>query len=138
DLFQREAGQPADVERFVALMARQNPQLGDWLQRSRRISPEWLSISQVSFAPKRAVERDLLMAGDTAGLIAPLAGDGMSMALHGGLLAADWLVRYLRGETSAGALRVGYARDWRTTFRGRLALGAALQAVLLRPRLLGA
>ena len=138
DVFQREAGQPADVERFVAWMARQNPQLGDWLDHARRTSPEWLSISQVSFAAKRAVERDVLMAGDTAGLIAPLAGDGMSMALHGGLLAADWLTRYLCAEVDAAAVRAGYAADWRRAFAGRLRLGRLLQSVLLRPRLLEA
>jgi flavin-dependent dehydrogenase len=136
DVFLRAAGQPADVERFVAWMARQNRSLGDWLQRAQRISPEWLSISQVSFAQKRAVERDVLMAGDTAGLIAPLAGDGMSMALHGGLLAADWLGRFLRGDADADAVRRGYAADWRRAFTGRLRLGRLLQAVLLRPRLL--
>ena len=138
DVFQREAGQPADVERFVAWMSRQNPALGGWLARSRRLSSEWLSISQVSFAPKAAVERDVLMAGDTAGLIAPLAGDGMSMALHGGLMAAGWLDRFLQGETDAEAIRLGYAADWRRAFGGRLRLGRALQSVLLRPRLLGA
>lgn len=138
DVFRREAGQPADVECFVAWMARQNPALGEWLACASRISPEWLSISQVSFASKQAVERDVLMAGDTAGLIAPLAGDGMSMALHGGLLAADWTARFLCGDVGAAQLRGGYARQWRAAFGRRLALGRALQTVLLRPRLLDA
>ena len=138
DVFQRQAGHPAEIERFVAWMARQNPRLGDWLLHSRRISAEWLSISQVSFASKAAVERDVLMAGDTAGLIAPLAGDGMSMALHGGLMAADWLTRFLRSQVDAHAVRAGYGADWQRAFAGRLRLGRRLQAVLLRPRLLEA
>lgn len=138
DVFRRAAGQPASVERFVAWMARQNPALGQWLAASHRMSPEWLSISQVSFAPKRAVEGDMLMAGDTAGLIAPLAGDGMSMALHGGLLAAAWLGAFLRGDTGAVGLRAGYARAWQGAFRRRLTVGRFLQAVLLRPRWLEA
>jgi flavin-dependent dehydrogenase len=136
DVFRREAGQPADIERFVGWMARQNPALGDWLARSRRLSPEWLSISQVSFAAKTAFERDVLMAGDSAGLIAPLAGDGMSMALHAGLLASVWLGCYLRHELSADALRTGYSREWRSAFGSRLRLGRLLQRALLRPRLL--
>jgi 2-polyprenyl-6-methoxyphenol hydroxylase-like FAD-dependent oxidoreductase len=40
-----------------------------------------LTISQVSFEEKKMCE-DMLMIGDTAGLIHPLCGNGMAMAIH--------------------------------------------------------
>jgi flavin-dependent dehydrogenase len=36
----------------------------------------------VSFEEKKNVEDHMLMIGDTAGLIHPLCGNGMAMAIH--------------------------------------------------------
>jgi flavin-dependent dehydrogenase len=79
----------------------------------------------------------VLLAGDAAGLIAPLAGDGMGMALRGGQLAAEHAALFLAGRLPAAALGPRYARAWRREFATRLALGRALQAILLRPGWLG-
>ncbi len=120
---------------FVAAMAGQNPMLGAWLSAAERLTP-WHAVAQVSFAPRSPVDHDVLMAGDSAGLIAPLAGDGMSMALQSGLLAAGWTGDFLSGRVSAAALRRGYAGAWRREFASRLSVGRLLQAVMLRPPLL--
>lgn len=120
---------------FVAWMTEQNPALREWLSSAGQISP-WHSIAQVSFAPRAPVDRDVLMAGDSAGLIAPLAGDGMSMALQAGLLAAGWAGDFLAGRVTSESLRRGYARAWQHEFGQRLNVGRVLQAVMLRPRML--
>jgi menaquinone-9 beta-reductase len=138
DAFRRAAGgPPGDIAAFVAWMRRQNRYLDDWLAGATRISERWLTIAEVSFAAKAAVERDVLMAGDAAGLIAPLAGDGMAMALDAGRLAAHWSDGFLRGDVTAGGLRRGYAAGWQRRYRSRLSLGRFLQFWLLRPGLLG-
>ncbi len=124
-----------DTEAFVAWMAAQNPALDTWLASAQQMTP-WYAIAQVSFAPKPSVDHDVIMAGDSAGLIAPLAGDGMSMALQAGLLAAGWAGDFLAGRVSAEALRRGYDGAWRREFGQRLSVGRALQAVMLRPHLL--
>ena len=80
---------------------KQHPRLGAWLSQARRLDERWLSIAQVPFGPKRAVVNDVLMAGDSAGLIVPLAGDGIAMALRGGQLAASHGLAYLAGAASA-------------------------------------
>jgi flavin-dependent dehydrogenase len=114
-------------------MASQNPRLGDWLARARRLDSRWISIGQVPFAHKAAVERDVLMAGDAAQLIAPVAGDGIAMALRGGQLAAAHVARFLSGRASPADLRREYATAWGRAFGLRLRLARFVQAFMLRP-----
>jgi menaquinone-9 beta-reductase len=128
DVFHRAGG----VNEFVAWMASQNPLLGEWLAQAEMLYPRWLSISQVTFAPKNPVEGGLLMAGDSAALIAPLAGNGMAMALRSGEMAARYAAELLSGTQTLDA----YAHEWRAAFGERLRLAGFLQAVLLRPALL--
>ena len=87
-----------DPEAFVRWMGAQNPRLGDWLGRAERLDGRWLSIAQVPFVQKEALAGDVLMAGDAAGLVVPLAGDGISMALRGGELAAVHAAAFLAGS----------------------------------------
>ncbi|MFO7322895.1 MAG: FAD-dependent monooxygenase [Chloroflexota bacterium] len=134
--FAAAAGPRGDIESFVRWMARQNVLLGDWLGSARRVSERWLSISQVPFMPKPALDGDVLMAGDAAGMIAPLAGNGMSMALDAGMMAADYSAALLDARLTPSDVRRGYADAWRRRFGNRLRLGRALQAALLRPWLL--
>ena len=44
----------------------------------------------------------LLLAGDAAGFVDPMTGDGMRLALHGGLLAAEVALQMLADPTVAG------------------------------------
>lgn len=137
EVFQQAAGgPPANVENFISWMQQQNGRLNTWLSQAEPILPRWLSIGQVPFVPKQPVENDVLMAGDSAGLIAPVAGSGMGMAFQGGKLAADYLDRYLTTSLDAAMLRREYAQTWRRQFQARLRLGRFLQAFMLRPHLL--
>jgi flavin-dependent dehydrogenase len=106
------------------------------LRQADPVEDEWLSISQIPFMNKGAVQNDILFAGDAAGMIAPLAGDGMAMALHGGKLAAQSVERWLSGTITGDQLLRDYSRTWQQTFAMRLRLGRALQAIMLRPALL--
>jgi flavin-dependent dehydrogenase len=137
-LLVREAAfrQAGDIDAFIAWMQRQNPRLGVWLSNARLVTEGWYSISQVPFVNKQAVENDVLMAGDAAGLIAPLAGNGMAMALRGGKLAAEHIGMFARNELTANDLRRRYAAAWKHEFQARLNLGRFLQAFMLRPTLL--
>lgn len=137
DVFQAAAGHGADsIARFIAWMSAQNPYLGRWLAQATPVYTDWLSIAGVSLNTKTPIEGDILLAGDAAGMIAPLAGDGMAIALHTGQLAASAVERYLRHEYDAPALLQTYSQTIRQTFAARLRLGRVLQSVMLRPYLL--
>jgi flavin-dependent dehydrogenase len=116
-------------------MRRQHPRLDDWISRAAPLGQRWISIAQVPFGPKPAVEGDLLLAGDAAGLIAPLAGDGIAMALRGGALAAEHLAAFLSDQMQPADLRAAYARAWQREFGPRLRLARLSQSFLLRPAL---
>lgn len=124
------------IEQFIAWMCQQNPPLGQWLSQATPIHDRWLSIGQVPFIRKRVVENDILMAGDAAGLITPLAGDGMVMALHGGMLAAAFVDKIIRQPALAKSLLKDYTQDWQRQFANQMRLARALQSIMLRPSLL--
>jgi menaquinone-9 beta-reductase len=126
--------QASTIDDFIEWMKQQNPALGKWLSAAQRVDRPWLSIAQVPFTDKRVVENDILMAGDSAGLIAPVAGDGMGMALQASRIAAELLHLFLCGEIDAESVRREYTRRWWRTFGVRMRLSRGLQELMLRPR----
>ncbi len=82
-------------------------------------------INEISFAPKQPVEHHVLMAGDAAGLITPLCGNGMAIAIHTGKLAADALLE----NNDREAIEQQYAYQWKTNFMKRLWIGRKVQAL---------
>jgi flavin-dependent dehydrogenase len=134
ETFQQRRGEGSGgLDEFVHWMMGQNVYLRSWLQWAERIHSRWITIAQVPFVPKPQLVNDVLMAGDAAGLIAPLAGNGIAMALEAGSMAACYLTRYLAGQIPADKLRKAYPAAWRKTFHTRLVLGRVLQPLLLRP-----
>jgi flavin-dependent dehydrogenase len=128
---------PDDVKPFIDWMRQQNSYLDEWLRQATPLDDKWLSIAQIPLVTKAPIEDDLLFTGDAAGIVAPLAGDGMAMALHSGKMAAHSLDAYLTHQLSAEAMKQLYARTWHRTFRRRLQLGRGLQSIMLRPKILG-
>ena len=102
-------------------------------RRLERLQPDWsqaLAVANLRFGPAPASGR--LCVGDSAGAIAPLCGDGISMALHASQLAAPLVDRYLSGVISGAQMLDSYRRQWQRQFGLRLALGNQLQALLMR------
>ena len=74
------------------------------------------------------------LVGDAAGLIHPLCGNGMAMAIQGGRLQANLLIRHSgTSNTNRQQLEREYRRAWQKEFRTRLWVGARLQEVLTSP-----
>ena len=88
---------------------------------------EPLSISQVSFSKKNRVENHLLMLGDSAGMITPLCGNGMSMALHSSKLAIEVIENYLMQKISRIEMEQQYEDAWKKNFAKRLFIGRNVQ-----------
>ena len=110
-----------------------NPQLADILRHAERLYAQPEVINEISFAPKQPVEQHLLMVGDAAGLITPLCGNGMAMAIHGAALAAPLADRFLRGDLARPALEATYAQAWQRQFGARLRVGRAVQGLFGGP-----
>ncbi len=86
-----------------------------------------VTISQVSFSKKTQIENHILLLGDAAGMITPLCGNGMSMALRSSKIAAGFIEAFLKKEMSREEMETGYAKKWRQTFAKRLGAGRLIQ-----------
>lgn len=86
-------------------------------------------INEISFSPKQAVENHILMVGDSAGLITPLCGNGMAMAIRGAKLATERVNTFLLGQVSRIELEKHYQHDWAQSFAYRLWVGRTVQRV---------
>ena len=83
-----------------------------------------LTISQISFEKKKPVENHILMCGDTAGMIHPLCGNGMSMAIRSAQLASNLIIDYLDGKIKTRKmLENQYEKLWNKEFKSRLRTG---------------
>ncbi|MEN8898521.1 MAG: NAD(P)/FAD-dependent oxidoreductase [Nonlabens sp.] len=100
----------------------------------KQATPVWdqpITISQISFEKKDPVENNIIMMGDTAGLIHPLCGNGMAMAIHSAKIAYEELQPFLEGHISREQALEKYAITWDKTFQKRLKMGRLLQGILL-------
>jgi menaquinone-9 beta-reductase len=84
-------------------------------------------INEISFAPKKAVENHILMSGDAAGLITPLCGNGMAMAIHSAKILSEQIIQYYTRHHSRGQLEAAYSRQWQQVFARRLWAGRQIQ-----------
>lgn len=117
------------VGHFEARGLRANPLLAAYLDRLTAVFARPIVISQVDFARKDPVQDHVLMLGDAAGLIHPLAGNGMAMALRSAALIAPLAARFLRGGLTRSQLESDHAEMWRREFRTRRYVSWGLQNV---------
>lgn len=109
-----------------------NRHLKHIFENSRLLFNRPLTISQVSFAEKRKIDRHILMMGDTAGLIHPLCGNGMAMAIHSAKIAAEEILGF---SGSRQKLETAYTRKWKQAFGKRMLAGKLLSNVFMKDRL---
>ncbi|WP_035562050.1 NAD(P)/FAD-dependent oxidoreductase [Hymenobacter sp. IS2118] len=110
-----------------------NPRLREILDAAERLYPQPEVINEISFAPKQPVEQHILMCGDAAGLITPLCGNGMAMALHGAALGAAAAHDFLSAKTTRAEMETAYSRAWHAQFAARLRVGRAVQGLFGGP-----
>lgn len=68
------------------------------------------------FRNPQPVQNEILQAGDAAGFIDPFAGDGISLALHAGWLAARSLRGFLQGKATLDEACRGYTENYQKRF----------------------
>ncbi|AYN68129.1 NAD(P)/FAD-dependent oxidoreductase [Euzebyella marina] len=125
-----------NIENYNQQVVSKNPFLGNFLKEAQPVFDQPLTIAQISFEPKQAVENHIIMCGDTAGLIHPLCGNGMAMAIHSAKIASELLVDFFSGSTmTREQLEKNYIRKWKKAFQKRIWWGRQLQKILLKPKL---
>ena len=69
------------------------------------------------------------MLGDAAGLITPLCGNGMSMALHSSKIVSSYIIEFLNNNISRSTMEESYLIHWKKTFHKRLWYGRLIQSL---------
>ncbi len=115
------------IEAMEELVLKTNPYLKEILEKAVHLYEAPVTIAQISFERKSLIEHHVLMVGDAGGMITPLCGNGMSMALHGSKLAYEAIAPFLRNELSREAMEQQYSNAWSNTFAKRLTVGRWVQ-----------
>lgn len=89
----------------------------------------------LAFCRRRAVGRGVVLAGDAAGFLDPMTGQGIYLALRGGELAADAVVRALSGSGATPRNLARYERARRRAFASAFFLSRVLQRIAFQPLL---
>ena len=113
-----------NITDFQEQVVFKNKHLRKIFKESSPVFEKPLTISQVSFQTKNPVEDHIIMCGDTAGMIHPLCGNGMGMAISSARLASVRILQFLNGEIKTReGLEKQYLRDWNKEFKIRLKTG---------------
>lgn len=134
------------LTRYDVLQGRAPEEFWSWLLyhlpvlcarlKNAQIQMPWLATGNVVFHRSTPVEEKLWNCGDAAGLIHPLAGDGMAMAARSGELSAAILSSHLRNEISEKQAREIYELAWQREFSSRLKWASRFQKMLIDPQLI--
>ena len=121
------------IEQLEAKVLSKNQVLAAIFSKAQFLYDKPLTIAQISFDRKKQVENHVLMLGDAAGLITPLCGNGMSMAMHASSLVFQNMKLFLDGVISREQMEKRYIKVWKIQFSRRLAIGRFVQSFFGNP-----
>jgi len=116
----KEYGSIPEMEKQVLF---KNPLIKDLYQNSDFLFEKPEVINEVNFSSKEPITDHILMVGDAAGLITPLCGNGMAIAIHSGKLAADAILE----NKDRRSIEKQYVDNWTRNFKARLWIGRNVQ-----------
>jgi len=124
-----------DIDMFQKEVLSKNKHLKRVFEEGRCLWEKPLTISQISFNIKEPVKNHILMIGDSAGMIHPLAGNGMAMAIHSASLVSEILIAHqISNPLHRENIEQSYRHSWNNQFKDRLRVGRIIQKLLLSPK----
>ncbi|UCE93720.1 MAG: NAD(P)/FAD-dependent oxidoreductase [Flavobacteriaceae bacterium] len=125
-----------NIEEFQEKVLFKNISLKSILQNSQMLFDKPLAISQISFESKSLIKDHVIMCGDSAGMIHPLCGNGMSMAILSARMIANLLLEYFNMPSmTRNDLEKKYRIQWKKAFSSRLRTGRFLSRLFEYKRL---
>src|SRR4029077_6604494 len=99
-----------NIKNMESAILSRNPYLKKIFSEAKFVTGTPTVISQISFSKKTQIENHVLMVGDSAGMITPLCGNGMSMAMHASKLAFTIMKDYLDKKITIENMESEYQR----------------------------
>jgi flavin-dependent dehydrogenase len=117
-------GDIGEMERNVLF---KNAMIRNIYQNASFLFPRPEVINEISFETKAPVENHILMAGDAAGMITPVCGNGMAIAIQSGKILGGLVAEFCKGVMDRDTIEQRYRRAWNQAFRRRLWIGRNVQ-----------
>ncbi len=116
-----------DIALMEQNILQHNPFLQQIFATANFVYDKPLTIAQISFSPKKQIQNNTLCIGDAGGMITPLCGNGMSMALHGSKIAFEQIDLFLSNKIARNEMEINYTVCWQKQFAQRLRIGRVIQ-----------
>ncbi len=124
-----------NIKDFEQKVMYKNKKLKSLFEDSRPLFNKPLTISQLSFAAKPLIENHVIMCGDSAGMIHPLSGNGMSMAIQSARMISELLAQYFNKSMTRSEVENSYVKQWNKAFKLRLQTGRFLATIFRMKKL---
>lgn len=119
-----------NIKEMEAAILFRNPFLKEIFTSAEFLFDKPETINEISFETKGPREGHLLLCGDAAGMITPLCGNGMALAIHSAKLVAERVTRYCKEPRyTRQHLEQDYASAWKKEFAFRLWAGRNIQGL---------
>jgi len=124
----KKFGSISDLEKNVLC---QNPFIRSYFKNSDFLFDKPEVINEISFESKSIVQNHILFCGDAAGMITPLCGNGMAMAIHSAKILAETIgeLVHLKNSFDRSALEKAWSERWKKQFALRLETGRMIQSL---------
>ena len=134
----RLAGHKGRWDAFVETIRTESRSLDALYAAHQPAQEEFLSSDPVIFRARSAVEGGIVMIGDASGIVDPLTGNGMAMAVQSAFLAAPFLANLCVNGADRTQFENAYRRAHAAFFGPRIAWSRSAALLLSRPSLLEA
>lgn len=129
----KQAGSIANLEKEVLST---NPHLKRYFEHAEFVFKKPLTIAHLQFEIKAPVHAQIMMLGDAAGNIAPLSGNGMSIAMLSAKIAAQEIIDHLNGSSTFQEMLENYTTKYTATFTKRIKVAKFInRTFLIKPRI---
>lgn len=115
------------IEMMEQQILSENPHLKKAFNEAEFLFDKPLVINEISFATKTPIENHILMSGDSAGMVTPLCGNGMAMAIRSAKLLSEQVNQFLTRKIDRAQMEDQYVRIWTGNFSKRLWAGRKIQ-----------
>ncbi|WP_258103012.1 NAD(P)/FAD-dependent oxidoreductase [Marinoscillum sp. MHG1-6] len=116
------------IKEFEQQVLRKNPSLDRIFSSAEFLMEQPEVINEISFDKMEPIHQHIFMCGDAAGMITPLCGNGMAMAIRSAVMLSKMLIGAKSDPTiSRLELEEAYSSAWKNSFSTRLWFGRKLQ-----------
>jgi flavin-dependent dehydrogenase len=122
----------ADVASTMPEVLEQHPALAERGRKWKSLT-ETVTTSPLIFREPEPVQGTMLQAGDAAMFVDPFIGDGISLALRSGVLAAECLAPFFRQELTLDQVCEHYSDEYHDRFAHVLNTSSRLRGLLRWP-----